>query len=101
MISACWYCLLLWQILILGGACEQEGSGGGDISICARKLYILIGDKSDGCSKKISLYITRLVLFIILEGLKLDVVCNTIFRCGVVNNVLKLHNLLLCTCIAR
>ena len=28
-ISAGWLCLLLWQIYILGGAFEQEGSGGG------------------------------------------------------------------------
>ena len=28
-ISAGWWCLLLWQILILGGAFEQEGSGRG------------------------------------------------------------------------
>ena len=43
----------LWQILILGGAFEQEGTGGAgggrDTSICARKLKILEGDKSDGC----------------------------------------------------
>ena len=30
------------------------------------------GDKSDGCSKKTSLYISCLVLFIILEDLMLD-----------------------------
>ena len=29
MISAGRQCLLLWQILILGGTFEQEGSGGG------------------------------------------------------------------------
>ena len=28
-IPAGWKCLLLWQIWILGGAFEQEGSGGG------------------------------------------------------------------------
>ena len=27
-ISAGWWCLLLWQILISGGAFKQEGSGG-------------------------------------------------------------------------
>ena len=39
-ISSAWKCLLLWQISILGGAFEQEESGGGgrDNSICARKL---------------------------------------------------------------
>ena len=87
--------------MILGRAFEQEGSGAGggerDTPIRARKVYLLKGDKSDGCSKKTSLDITCLVLFIILEDLMLDVVCNTIFGCGKqrVNNVLKLHNLLL------
>ena len=41
MISIVLKCLLLWQISILGGAFDQEGSGGGcgrDNSICARKL---------------------------------------------------------------
>ena len=56
MIQAGWLCLLLWQISILGGAFEQEGSReagtGRDLSICARKLKIHEGDKSDGCSKK-------------------------------------------------
>ena len=48
--------------MIFDGAFEQEGSGGAgagggrDTSICARKLYILEGDKSDGCSKNTSLY---------------------------------------------
>ena len=55
MISAGWQCLLLWQILISGGAFEQEGSGRGHTSICGRKLYILEGDKSDGCSNNTSL----------------------------------------------
>ena len=41
-------------------------------------------DKSGGCSKETSLYITCLVqvLFITLEDLVLDEVCNTIFGCG-------------------
>ena len=42
---------------------------------------MLQGDKSDGCSKKTSLYITYLVMFIILEDLMLDVVCNPVFGC--------------------
>ena len=29
MISTAWYCLLPWQVLILGGAFEQKGAGGG------------------------------------------------------------------------
>ena len=50
----------------------MRGAGGGrDTSICARKLQILEGDKSDGCSKNTSLYITCLVLFVILEDLML------------------------------
>ena len=78
----------LRQVLNLGGAFEQEGwrrgkgSGGRDTSICARKLHILKGDKSYGCSRNTSLYITCLVLFIIVEELILDVVCNGMFRCG-------------------
>ena len=87
MISAGWQCSLLWQILIVGGSFEQEGSGGAgggrNTSICARKLKILEGDKSDGCSNNTSLYIFCLVLFIFLAGLMLGVVYNTIFRCGI------------------
>ena len=56
--------------------------GGGGTSICARKVLLLEGDKSEGCSKKTSLYITCLVMFIIVENLMLDVVCNAIFGCG-------------------
>ena len=71
-------CTTLKQVLILGEAFEQEGSGekegggGRDTSICARILKILEGDKSDGCSKKTSLYITCLVFFINLKDLMLD-----------------------------
>ena len=61
---------------------------------CARKLYILKGNKPDDFSKKTCLFITCLVLFIILEDLMLDVECNAIYRCGK-NIVLKLHILLL------
>ena len=51
--------------------------------MCARKELLLKADKSDGCSKKTSLYITCLVLlFIILEYLMLDVVCSAIVGCG-------------------
>ena len=60
-----------------------KGGGGRDTSICARKLSILQGDKSDDCGKKACLYITCLVLYIILKGLMLYVVCNAIFRCGI------------------
>ena len=84
--------------MILGRAFEQEGSGAGggerDTPICARKVLLLKGDKSDGCSKKTSLYITCLVLFIILEDLMLDVVCNTIFGCG----KQRVNNFIICCC---
>ena len=43
--SAGWQCLLLWQILIFGGAFEQEGSGGaggggraGHFNMCAETI---------------------------------------------------------------
>ena len=41
-ISAGWLCLLLWQILIFGGAFEQEGSGGAGGTI----KYVRVNDKS-------------------------------------------------------
>ena len=50
------------------------------MSICARKLKILKGHKSDGCSKKTSVYIICLVMFTFLEGLMLDAVFNPVFR---------------------
>ena len=56
------------------------GRRAGHFSMCAENINPW--DKSDDFRKKTSLYITCLVLFIILEDLKLDVVCNTIFRCG-------------------
>ena len=59
----------------------MEG-GGASISICARKLQTLEGDESDGCCKKTPLYIARLVMFIILEGLMLHVVYNPVLRCS-------------------
>ena len=40
-----------------GAGCEQEGAGGGgDNSICVRKLKILEGDISDGCERNASVY---------------------------------------------
>ena len=61
---------------------EQEGSGGrgggGGLNMCAD----LKGDESDGFSKKTSLYITRLVMFIILECLMLYAVSNPVFGCS-------------------
>ena len=48
--------------------------------MCAETMNPQRGQKSDGCSKKTSLYITCLVMFIILEGLMLDVVCNPVSR---------------------
>ena len=79
---------------MLGGALtkrDRVGAGGGrDSSICARKVLLLKGDKSDGWGNKTSLYITCLILFIILEYLMWYVTQSL----GVVNNVLKLHNLL-------
>ena len=60
----------------------RGGGGAGVTSLCARKLSTLKGGKFDHCRKKTCLYVTCLVLFIILEGLMLYVVCNTIFRCG-------------------
>ena len=48
------------------------------------------GDKSGGCSKKTPLYITRLVMFIFLEGLVLHTWGYAAQLLGVVvNNVLK------------
>ena len=96
MISAGWYCLLFWQILISGGAFKQEGSGagGGDhFNMCAETI-ILEGDESDGCSKKTPLYITRLVMFIFLEGLMLHVVCNPVFRCS----KQRVKSFIICSC---
>ena len=55
---------------------------GASISICARELKTLEGDESDGCSKKTPLYITRLVMFIFLEGWMVHVVCNPVLRCS-------------------
>ena len=43
MISTAWYCSLLRQILILGGAFEQEGAGGGEggqLNLCAETINI-------------------------------------------------------------
>ena len=67
-----------------GGAFEQEGSGAGGEFQYVRGNYNSLkeGDKSDGCSNKTSLYITCLVIFSILEGLMLDVVCNPVFGCS-------------------
>ena len=88
-ISTAYMILLLWPISVVSGAFRQTrrkgrgelGEGGGrDIPICARKLEILKGDKTDGCSKKTSLYVTCLVLFIILHG-RFDV------RCGIQHNL--------------
>ena len=66
----------------MGGGAGGTPQYGRDSSICARNVLLLEGDKSDGCSKKTPLYITCLVLLITLEDLMVDVVCNTIFRCG-------------------
>ena len=53
---------------------REWGAGGRNTPICARKLEILEGDKSDGCSKDTSLYITCLVTFIFLADMMLAVV---------------------------
>ena len=51
---------------------REKGAGGLDTSVCARKLHIPEGDKSDGCSRETSLFITCLVLYVILECLISD-----------------------------
>ena len=67
---------------------EHEGSGewgggrGASISICTRILYTIEGDESDSCSKNTPLFITRLVMLIIEEGLMLHVVCNPVLTCS-------------------
>ena len=60
----------------------EGGEGGRGISICARKLYTLRMDESDGGSKKTPRYVTRLVMLIIVEGLMLHVVCKPLLRCS-------------------
>ena len=79
--------MLLWQILILGEAFEQEGSGGagagrggGETLQYVRGNYTSLKgtNKSDGCSKKTSLYITCLVLFTEYYSSRFDVIIQCI-----------------------
>ena len=39
-ISTAWYCLLLWQILILGGTFKLEAAGGGGTTQSVRGIFI-------------------------------------------------------------
>ena len=54
-----------------------------DISICARELYTLKGDESDGC-RKTPLCSTRMMMFFF--STRFDVTCcsmhNPVFRCS-------------------
>ena len=52
----------------------------GHFNVCAETINPK-GGESDGCSKNTtSHYITRLAVFVFLEGLMLNV-CNPVFRC--------------------
>ena len=54
---------LLFQVVRLNKRDRRGRRRGESISICARKLYILEEDESDGCSKKKPFYFTRLLTF--------------------------------------
>ena len=54
---------------------DQRGGGGEELSTLKRGEY-------DGFTKKTPLYITRLAMFVFLEGLMLHVACNPVLRCS-------------------
>ena len=72
--------------MILGGALEQEGSGGGrgrgaggTLQYVRENYKSFERKKSDGCSKNTSLKITCLLLFIIVEDFFFDVIIASKF----------------------